>query len=106
MKKSIVLSTIAAVATSLAIASEPVERDKDHQRAKLGQMMMKKMDTDNDHQISLQEFTQFHKQRFEKMDANNDGYVTPEEAKAHHQSVREKWRQRRQEAESNASPET
>lgn len=104
MTRKVVLFGIAFLATSIALASHHGSNDGDdkkgHHRGKLGAMIMKKMDTDGDQKISKAESSSFHADRFSKMDADSDGFVTSDEARAHHEKMREKWRQKRQDAES------
>lgn len=57
--------------------------------------MMKRVDTNEDGQIDLNEFLAHSEQRFQNMDLNSDGYVTPEEARESHKAMREKFREER-----------
>ena len=104
MNRKIVLFSIMFLSTSVVLASHHGSKDgenkKGHDRGKIGAMILKKMDTDGDQKISQEEFSTFHNERFLKMDADSDGFVTTEEAKAHHKKMREKWHQKKQEAES------
>ena len=104
MNRKIVLFSVAFLSTSLALASHHGGNDGDdkkgHHRGKLGAMIMKKMDADGDQKISKEEFSIFHNERFSQMDADSDGFVTTEEARTHREKMREKWHQKRQDAES------
>jgi Ca2+-binding EF-hand superfamily protein len=104
MNRKTVLFSTALLATSVALASHHESNaggdKKGHHRGKMAAMIMKKMDTDGDQKISQEEFAVFHNERFSRMDADSDGFVTTEEARTHHEKMREKWRQKRHEAES------
>ncbi len=56
---------------------------------------LKKIDTDGDGQISLDEFLAKAEKRFGKMDADEDGFVTAEEYKEKRKAVRAKSQERR-----------
>jgi hypothetical protein len=59
-----------------------------------GAHMFKKMDTDNNGQISKEEHTAFHTKKFEDADADKNGSLSEDEAKAamkkHHEHMKEK----------------
>ena len=62
-----------------------------------GNMMIKKMDTDNDgavsvreHEAGLQKMLERRREHFKRMDTDGDGLVTKEEAKEFHSKMREK----------------
>ena len=104
MNRKIVLFSIMFLSTSIVLASHHGSNDgenmKGQHHGKIGAMIMKKMDTDGDRKISQEEFSTFHNERFSRMDADSDGFVTTEEARTHREKMREKWRQKRHETES------
>jgi len=57
---------------------------------------LKKMDTDGDGQLSLDEYLAGAEKRFGKMDADEDGYLTAEELKEGRKAVRAKRSERRE----------
>ena len=61
-----------------------------------GSGKVKKMDTNSDGQISLDEFLTGAEKRFRKIDANEDGYVTAEEFREGRKVVRTKSREGRE----------
>ena len=70
-------------------------QDSEDVPQKRGSGKFKKMDTDGDGQISLDEFLARAEQRFEKMDGDEDGYVTATEYKEKRKGMRAKSRERR-----------
>lgn len=61
-----------------------------------GSGKLKKMDTDGDGQISLDEFLAKAEKRFGKMDVDEDGFITASEYKEKRKAVRAKSRERRE----------
>jgi len=58
-------------------------------------MMLERMDTDGDGQITRTEYETAHGTRFSAMDTNNDGALTADEMNKMRQTKREEMRQRR-----------
>lgn len=56
---------------------------------------MAEADTDKDGKISKAEFTAKGDKMFAEMDKNGDGFITPDEMKAHHEAMKEKFKERR-----------
>jgi hypothetical protein len=70
-----------------------------YKREKMAEHMLKRIDTDGDGQISLDELKtaqQRQFERFEKADANRDGKLSREEMQAMRQAMREEHRKLRQ----------
>ncbi len=67
--------------TAQQIAASPraLERDND-----MAQHTVKKLDTNGDGVVSLDEYLAAAKTRFGRLDKNGDGYITADEAPAHH----------------------
>ncbi len=63
-----------------------------------GEMALKKIDTNGDGQVDIEEFMNHSRERFEAMDQNGDNLVTPEEAREHHKEMRQKHREAMKEA--------
>lgn len=57
---------------------------------------LKKLDTNGDEKVDLNEFLANAEQRFNELDQDSDGYVTKEEASAKHREMREKHRKMRE----------
>ena len=67
-----------------------------------GKMMFKKMDTDNDgaitveeHEAGLQKMMERRRAHFSRMDKDSDGVVTKVEAQEAHEQMGNKWREKR-----------
>ncbi len=84
---------VSAVFTGNGFVLAQESESGSHER---GSGKMKKMDTDGDGEVSLDEFLVRAEQRFAKMDMNQDGSITEAEYKDKRQSVRAKNRERRQ----------
>ena len=52
--------------------------------------MMGKMDTNNDGQVSKEEWIKHHEEMFTKLDADGDGNITKEEFKAFKKAMKDK----------------
>lgn len=95
MNKALMICLVMVLASVVAMAREHSDDGKGpHHRSKMGAMLMKKMDQDGDQRVSKAEFNSFNSERFSRMDSNDDGYLTAAESKAHHQKMRERWRQK------------
>ena len=95
-KKYIMLGAVGAsfVATPFAVQAE--DGSKHHKRGeKMMEKLFEKQDTDGDGAISKVEATAAADERFSKMDADADGKLTKEEIKAHHESMRAEWKERK-----------
>jgi len=68
-------------AQQLAASPHAVERDN-----ALAQHIVKKLDTNGDGVVSLDEYLAGAKTRFSRFDKNGDGYITADEVPAHHGS--------------------
>lgn len=94
MKKILMLTAAVFALQSLpAMAQDGATKDgKKHD-------FFAKVDANKDGVISKDEFLKSSQERAEKkfsqMDANGDGKVTKEESKAHHDAMKEKWKDRK-----------
>lgn len=59
--------------------------------------MLKRVDTNEDGQVDLNEYLAHAEQRFAKLDSDSNGVITPEEAKASMKRMREEHRAKRKE---------
>ncbi len=66
--------------------------------------MMEMMDADGDGLVSEREFTDAHRERFVRMDTDGDGQLSSAEVAAHHEQMRERWREKKQQQQ-DATPE-
>jgi len=112
------LATISLAASSISIAQESSTDDADEQVSqpnyergdgerkyhkrrhykRMAKLMLKRLDTNKDGKVDLNEYLQNSEQRFQTMDINSDGYVTPEEARESHKLMREKFKKMHEEA--------
>lgn len=97
------------IALSLAVmlmSSAAVYADHHGGKGEKGEKMMNRMfeegDKNGDGILSKEEFVSGAEERFTKIDADGDGQVTKEEAKAHHEKMRDKWKDKREERASEA----
>lgn len=58
--------------------------------------MMKKIDADGDGRVSRDEFANFHTNKFNKMDTNGDDFIDADERKAHHEQMKGKFKDARE----------
>lgn len=96
MKKILMLSALALAVTAAPAFAQGGGGGPKGPRDP-GKMMFEKGDANGDGVIDESEFMEKAQERFKAMDTNDDGKVTKEEAQAHHQEVREKFRDRMQE---------
>jgi len=77
-------AVMGAVAVSMILASgvAMAEDSSSSGKGNRGEAMFKKMDTNSDGKVSLEEYLAKAKTRFEKKDANSDGYLTMDEMKS------------------------
>ena len=91
----------AAVAQDMPASEEPSMEDRHHEmikkmhrhRAEMEQKKLKKIDTNGDGKVDLDEFLRNGEERFKEMDEDGDGYVTAEEARVAHRAMRKKHRE-------------
>ncbi len=88
MKKLTILTALAVmVSIPFALAGEG---GKGH--GKHGEKMFERHDTNGDGVISKDEFMDSAEERFKKMDADGNGEISKDEAKAHHKTMKDKWK--------------
>lgn len=90
------LQAIPAMAQDEGAAPPPKGERMMHKGDGRGEKMFEQKDTNKDGVISEAEFMDGAKKRFAEVDADHDGKITKEEAKAHHESMREKWKEKRE----------
>ncbi len=99
MKKLLMLTAaVFALQAMPAMAQDghPPE-GKDGKKGPRYEKMFEEQDTNKDGKVSADEFAAFNKNRFDEIDANKDGSVTKEEAKTHHDAMKAKWKEKRDE---------
>lgn len=99
--KKILMSCVALMLMSAPVLAEetkPVppaaEAGKEGKAPEL-RGMMAKADADKDGKVSKAEFTASSEKKFAEMDKNSDGFITPDEMKAHHEAMKEKFKEHR-----------
>ncbi len=103
MKK---ILTVAALGVSMlafsggAMADDHGEKGKHKRGGKMMEKMFEKSDVNGDGVISKAEFLTQAEKRFSELDADGNGEVTKDEAKAHHEKMREKWKEKREKKKS------
>ncbi len=95
MKKLMMLS--AALLAMQAVPALAQDGPKPHKDGKGMERFFEKQDANKDGVISEDEAVAAAKARFAEVDANKDGKVTKDEAKAHHDAMRAKWKEKREE---------
>ena len=78
--KRITLSLVALLTLALALPAFAQVNQGQGKRGRKGGKVFKKMDKNNDHQISRDEWQRKPK-AFDRLDQNHDGVLTPEELK-------------------------
>lgn len=101
MKKFLMVSTALAlcIGSVAAFAKDGSQGNEDGHHGGKGKHMdhmFDKNDTNGDGVISKDEAISGAESRFKEMDADGDGKVTKEEAKAHHEKMRDKWKEMRE----------
>ena len=86
----------AAMAVALGMTSGMAMAEHHEGGDHKGGKMMERIDTDGDGKISKAEFMAKHEEKFTQMDKNSDGFLTPEEIKEAHESMKEKWKERKE----------
>ena len=89
MKKLLLTS----LAISLAACSSNPFCNKNKHHEKMGKMMMKEMDANNDGVITKVEWNKFGEKKFSEIDTNNDKKITEEEMKIHQDKMKEKMKE-------------
>ncbi|MEZ5690239.1 MAG: hypothetical protein R3D71_01065 [Rickettsiales bacterium] len=112
MKKTfITISTVLAMTSTVAMASEKASDKKPQMDGhKQGKMCKKgwhakkweKIDTNKDGVITKEEAQAFHDKKFKMKDANGDGKITKDEWQAHHEAKREKMKEMKKKMEEKA----
>ena len=85
----------AAMAVALGLTSGAAlagHHEGDHKGGK----MMERVDTDGDGKVSAAEFMAKHQEKFTQMDKDGDGFLTKEEMKDAHESMKDKWKERKE----------
>lgn len=77
--------------------SEDEKKARHHRPGKHGDRFFAHLDTNNDGKITRAEAEKFETDRFNAVDANKDGAITRDEIKAHHEAMRAKWKEKRDE---------
>jgi len=92
MKKPMIVTLLASSALTFAglALAEPPHGDRDR-----GAAMLEKLDQNGDGNISRDEISASHAERFASSDADGDGIVTRAEFDSHRQAMREERRARR-----------
>jgi hypothetical protein len=114
MKKLLMLTALAMVASAPVMAERGPNGDRDGRGPgdggkRMGEMMFKQHDTNNDGVITKEEFMKTVEARFDKMDADSDGKVTKEEVKKHGDEMKKKFeemREKREESKSSSEVES
>jgi hypothetical protein len=108
--KKILMSCVALMLMSAPVLAEeakPVppaaEAGKDGKAPEL-RGRMAETDTDKDGKVSKAEFMANGEKKFAEMDKNGDGNITPDEMKAHHDAMKEKFKDRRDHKKGDAKP--
>lgn len=57
---------------------------------------MKKMDTNEDGQISKDEFMAKYEKKFDKKDTNGDGFISKDEMKEAKKEMKKKWKEKKE----------
>ena len=96
MKRTLLLSMIAAGALAAPLAFAEDGKSGDHGKKHHKGHMMEKVDANGDGAISKDEFMARHEEMFNKMDADGDGSISKEEMKAGMEAKREKMKEFRE----------
>lgn len=90
------LQAIPAMAQDEGAPPPPAGEKMMHKGENRGEKMFEQKDTNKDGVISESEFMDGAKKRFSEVDGDHDGKITKDEAKTHHESMRAKWKEKRE----------